>query len=224
VQLVRSAGMEKINFSGGEPFLPMRGRHLGEMMKYCKTVLKLPSVSVVSNGSLITEKWFQTYGSYVDIMAVSCDSFDEDTNKVNPKMRVSHLLTWLLRRSVEDKATRTTSRRSYKWVTGAANTTSSSSSTQSSTPTTKTKTCPSKSAPSIQSGKARIFANHPLIVLAGGRSSSACSSRARMQVPTLSGTPNGFTSTTTLSSDSWTGTETSTVWSQSPTPKCRTVT
>jgi hypothetical protein len=209
VQLVRSAGMEKINFSGGEPFLPMRGRHLGEMMKYCKTVLKLPSVSVVSNGSLITEKWFQTYGSYVDIMAVSCDSFDEDTNKVNPKTRVSHLLTRLLRRSVEDKATRTTSRRSYKWVTGAANTTSSSSSTQSSTPTTKTKTCPSKSAPSIQSG---------------GRSSSACSSRARMQVPTLSGTPNGFTSTTTLSSDSWTGTETSTVWSQSPTPKCRTVT
>lgn len=76
-------GMEKINFSGGEPFLPSRGRHLGEMVKFCKEKLDLPSVSIVSNGSLITEKWFQEYGEYVDIMAISCDSFNEDTNKVD---------------------------------------------------------------------------------------------------------------------------------------------
>ncbi|KAJ8950257.1 hypothetical protein NQ314_007962, partial [Rhamnusium bicolor] len=75
-------GMEKINFSGGEPFLPLRGRHLGEMVKFCKTELNLPSVSIVSNGSLIKEKWFQEYGEYVDIMAISCDSFIEDTNKM----------------------------------------------------------------------------------------------------------------------------------------------
>lgn len=74
--------MEKINFSGGEPFLPSRGKHLGEMIKYCKENLKL-SVSVVSNGSLITERWFENYGQYIDILAVSCDSFHEETNKVN---------------------------------------------------------------------------------------------------------------------------------------------
>lgn len=75
-------GMEKINFSGGEPFLPSRGKHLGEMVKYCKEQLHLPSVTIVTNGSLIRENWFKTYGKYLDIMAVSCDSFFEDTNKV----------------------------------------------------------------------------------------------------------------------------------------------
>lgn len=74
--------MEKINFSGGEPFLPQRGRHLGEMVKFCKKELKLPSVTIISNGSLIKEKWLQEYGEFVDILAISCDSFNEDTNKV----------------------------------------------------------------------------------------------------------------------------------------------
>lgn len=54
--------MEKINFSGGEPFLYKRGKFLGELVQYCKEDLCLPSVSVVSNGSLVTEKWFDTYG------------------------------------------------------------------------------------------------------------------------------------------------------------------
>lgn len=74
--------MEKINFSGGEPFLPKRGGHLGEMVKYCKQELKLPSVTIVTNGSLVKERWFKEYGEYLDIMAVSCDSFHEETNKV----------------------------------------------------------------------------------------------------------------------------------------------
>ncbi|CAH1112729.1 unnamed protein product [Psylliodes chrysocephalus] len=81
LKMLKDAGMEKINFSGGEPFLPERGRHLGEMAKFCKAELKLPSVTIVSNGSLIKESWFQKYGEYVDILAISCDSFYEDTNK-----------------------------------------------------------------------------------------------------------------------------------------------
>ncbi|CAG9830440.1 unnamed protein product [Diabrotica balteata] len=75
------AGMVKINFSGGEPFLPERGNHLGEMVKFCKETLQLQSVSIVSNGSMIKENWFKKYGKYVDIMAISCDSFHEETNK-----------------------------------------------------------------------------------------------------------------------------------------------
>lgn len=56
-------GMEKINFSGGEPFIHQRGDYLGKLVKFCKEDLALPSVSIVSNGSLIREQWFQSYGT-----------------------------------------------------------------------------------------------------------------------------------------------------------------
>ncbi|KAM9315356.1 S-adenosylmethionine-dependent nucleotide dehydratase RSAD2 [Gastrophryne carolinensis] len=82
LSILRDAGMEKINFSGGEPFLQDRGDFVGKLVEYCKEDLKLPSVSIVSNGSLITEKWFQKYGNHLDILAVSCDSFNEDVNKL----------------------------------------------------------------------------------------------------------------------------------------------
>lgn len=54
--------MEKINFSGGEPFLTDRGEFVGKLVQFCKQELKLPSVSIVSNGSLIRERWFKNYG------------------------------------------------------------------------------------------------------------------------------------------------------------------
>ena len=56
--------MVKINFSGGEPFLPERGSYVGELVKFCKQELKLSSVTIVSNGSLIREDWFAKYGMY----------------------------------------------------------------------------------------------------------------------------------------------------------------
>ncbi|XP_066445318.1 S-adenosylmethionine-dependent nucleotide dehydratase RSAD2 [Eleutherodactylus coqui] len=80
--MLRDAGMEKINFSGGEPFLQDRGNFVGQLVEYCKKELKLPSVSIVSNGSLITERWFKNYGKHLDILAVSCDSFNEEVNKL----------------------------------------------------------------------------------------------------------------------------------------------
>jgi len=80
LSLLKDAGMKKVNFSGGEPFLIEKGKYLGEMVRYCKLDLKLESVTIVSNGSLITESWFQTYGQCLDILAISCDSFDDKTN------------------------------------------------------------------------------------------------------------------------------------------------
>lgn len=103
--------MEKVNFSGGEPFLHDKGDFLGELVLFCKRDLRLPSVSIVSNGSMIKEMWFQKYGEmprrgerfrrdagrghspearplfsppgdYLDILAISCDSFEEDTNQL----------------------------------------------------------------------------------------------------------------------------------------------
>lgn len=74
--LLKQSGMQKINFSGGEPFLFKR--FLGELVKYCKETLCLESVSIVSNGSLIDKHWMSKFGPFLDILAISCDSFNPD--------------------------------------------------------------------------------------------------------------------------------------------------
>ena len=76
--LLKEAGMKKVNFAGGEPF--MNPQFLGQLAKYCKEILQLESVSIVTNGSKVTSSWLAQYAKYIDIMAVSCDSFDEATN------------------------------------------------------------------------------------------------------------------------------------------------
>ncbi|KAG6359675.1 hypothetical protein INS49_013198 [Diaporthe citri] len=76
--LLKNAGMRKLNFAGGEPFL--YSKYLGELVEFGKRVLALESVSIVSNGSLIKKSWLQQYGAHLDILAISCDSFDEATN------------------------------------------------------------------------------------------------------------------------------------------------
>lgn len=78
LQLLAEAGMRKINFAGGEPFLYTK--QLGEMMAFCKRELRLESVSVVTNGSKVCEKFLREHAADLDILAVSCDSFDEQTN------------------------------------------------------------------------------------------------------------------------------------------------
>ncbi|XP_016662105.1 radical S-adenosyl methionine domain-containing protein 2-like [Acyrthosiphon pisum] len=82
--ILADAGMKKLNFSGGEPFIRGGGRFMGELIKYCKTELRWAgiSISIVSNGSLIQEKWMRQYGEHVDMLAVSCDSFNADTNRM----------------------------------------------------------------------------------------------------------------------------------------------
>ncbi|KAK7605000.1 hypothetical protein V9T40_006186 [Parthenolecanium corni] len=81
LKLLQEAGMRKLNFSGGEPFIHQRGNYLGELMKYAKAQLRLESVTVISNGSLITEAWMKKYARYVDMLAVSCDSFQRSSNE-----------------------------------------------------------------------------------------------------------------------------------------------
>ncbi|KIM38465.1 hypothetical protein M413DRAFT_420222 [Hebeloma cylindrosporum] len=79
LRLLSEAGMKKLNISGGEPFL--NPKHIGEIFKFCKEELKLEATSVVCNGSKVTEKWLNEYGQYLDVMAISCDSFNSDTNE-----------------------------------------------------------------------------------------------------------------------------------------------
>lgn len=78
LRLLKEAGMKKLNFAGGEPFLYTK--FLGSLIDYCKQDLKLDSVSIVTNGSLVTKEFLQKHGHNIDILAVSCDSFNEATN------------------------------------------------------------------------------------------------------------------------------------------------
>jgi radical S-adenosyl methionine domain-containing protein 2 len=78
LRLLADAGMKKLNISGGEPFL--EPEFIGEIFRYCKVELKLESCTVVNNGSKVTREWLDEYGQYLDIMAISCDSFDANVN------------------------------------------------------------------------------------------------------------------------------------------------
>lgn len=78
LKILKDAGMKKLNVAGGEPFL--HPKFLGELIKFGKQTLELESISIVSNGSKIRESWLREYSPYLDILAISCDSFDEATN------------------------------------------------------------------------------------------------------------------------------------------------
>ncbi|RFU31046.1 hypothetical protein B7463_g5285, partial [Scytalidium lignicola] len=89
LSLLKNAGMKKLNFAGGEPML--YPKFVGELARYCKTELQLESVSIVTNGSVLQPKFLETFGQFIDIIAVSCDSFDEATNIKIGRGKGSHL-------------------------------------------------------------------------------------------------------------------------------------
>ncbi|PPR06791.1 hypothetical protein CVT24_011291 [Panaeolus cyanescens] len=78
LRMLADQGMKKLNISGGEPFL--KPQFIGEVFRFCKEELGLESCSVVNNGSRVNEKWLDEYGQYLDVMAISCDSFEPETN------------------------------------------------------------------------------------------------------------------------------------------------
>lgn len=78
LQLLAGAGMRKLNFTGGEPFL-LDSSMLGPLVRFAKDYLALDCVSIVSNGSRISREWFSEYGQFLDVLAISCDSFDRAT-------------------------------------------------------------------------------------------------------------------------------------------------
>lgn len=79
LKLLKEAGMRKLNIAGGEPFL--HPKELTMMLQYCKEELGVESISIVSNGSKITEEWMAANAQWLDILAISCDSFDSPTNQ-----------------------------------------------------------------------------------------------------------------------------------------------
>ncbi|KAG8733653.1 Radical S-adenosyl methionine domain-containing protein 2 [Ceratobasidium sp. 414] len=115
------AGMHKLNISGGEPFL--NSTHLGEVFKFCKTELKLESTSVVTNGSKVTEKWLDEYGEYLDIIAISCDTFSVETDLAHgraEKGKPTHIgsvfdvVRWCKERGIRVKLNSVITRHNYE--------------------------------------------------------------------------------------------------------------
>ena len=74
---LRDLGVEKINFTGGEPLLC---RNLGELVKYAKELGM--ATSIVTNGYYLTEdpgrEFLRDYGRYLDWIGISLDSGRED--------------------------------------------------------------------------------------------------------------------------------------------------
>ncbi|KAI0555837.1 hypothetical protein F4679DRAFT_520036 [Xylaria curta] len=78
LRLLKEAGMRKINFAGGEPFLYQP--KLAMLCRFCKEELGLESVSIITNGTKVTKEWMEENGRFIDVLGVSCDSFNEETN------------------------------------------------------------------------------------------------------------------------------------------------
>ena len=89
---VRQQGGKKLNFAGGEPFLPEYHERLGEMVKYAKQI-GFESVSIISNGKFIKEKWFKDYGQFLDMLGISCDSTNESINSQIGRGNGDHVTT-----------------------------------------------------------------------------------------------------------------------------------
>jgi radical S-adenosyl methionine domain-containing protein 2 len=79
LSLLKAAGTRKINFAGGEPFLERA--YLGELLQHSKQI-GMESVSIVSNGSRITRDFLKIHADSIDVLAVSCDSFNKETNRI----------------------------------------------------------------------------------------------------------------------------------------------
>lgn len=71
--LYKSGRVNAVNFAGGEPFIYPR---LGELVEYAHGLnLK---VSIITNGSLITQAWLDRYAHCIDMIGFSIDSFDRN--------------------------------------------------------------------------------------------------------------------------------------------------
>ena len=84
LRLLRIAGMQALNFAGKESFL--ESEYLGELARYCKEVLGVPSITVATNGSLVKRHWLEEYGEFIDVLLVSCNSFTDNPSNTAERL------------------------------------------------------------------------------------------------------------------------------------------
>lgn len=75
-QIAACGYFDKINFAGGEP---MMDKNLSQHLQLSKE-LGLQT-SIITNGSLLKPEWIKENAQYVDIIGISIDSINKDTNK-----------------------------------------------------------------------------------------------------------------------------------------------
>ncbi|RXJ51544.1 radical SAM protein [Gelidibacter gilvus] len=75
IQKIAAAGFEKITFAGGEPLLC---KWLPELIKIAKQLGM--TTMIVTNGSRLTDEFLKDNKKYLDWIAVSIDSLDDENN------------------------------------------------------------------------------------------------------------------------------------------------
>jgi len=77
IALLAEAGMRKLNFSGGEPFLFPKA-----LAAWCRFAKGLNVyVSIITNGSKVTRAWLAENAAFVNMVGVSVDSCDEEVHR-----------------------------------------------------------------------------------------------------------------------------------------------
>lgn len=90
--LAESKKFKKINFAGGEPTLVP---HIQELIQYAKELGFV--TSIVTNGSRINMGWIKNVAPYLDILGLSVDSINDETNLISGRsekqkvMQMDHL-------------------------------------------------------------------------------------------------------------------------------------
>jgi radical S-adenosyl methionine domain-containing protein 2 len=77
LEILSEYKIRKINFAGGEPLLY---KGFGELLSIAKDFGFI--VSLITNGSMISKEWIESYGRYLDIFGISCDSANPKTLKL----------------------------------------------------------------------------------------------------------------------------------------------
>lgn len=77
-QIAESQLFRKINFAGGEPTLVP---HLRELIYFAKSCGL--ETSVVTNGSRIDAEWLHSLSNVLDILTLSVDSLDDESNRAS---------------------------------------------------------------------------------------------------------------------------------------------
>ncbi|MDK2947550.1 MAG: radical S-adenosyl methionine protein 2 [Methanolobus sp.] len=86
LETLKTRGIEKINFAGGEPLLYKNLSHILQMAKDMGFV-----VSFVTNASLLNENNIRELSNYVDWIGISVDSADEDIERKLGRGNGSHV-------------------------------------------------------------------------------------------------------------------------------------
>lgn len=71
-------------------------KFMRELLRYGKMNLGMKSIRIVSNGSKISERFLRGNAAFIDIVAISCDPFEPETN-----IRIGRGQRWGKRETVE---------------------------------------------------------------------------------------------------------------------------